>query len=313
MKKRKVFLFSGEGSQYYQMGRPLYERNPVFRKSMIQMNEMVNDISGISVTCSLYGDRSKVEPLSNILLSHPAIFMVEVAMARTLMSEGIEPDLTLGASLGSFAAAVVAGCLNAEVALGLVLRQARLIHDRCPDGGMTAVLADSARCGDIGTYALAGRNFATHFVISALTADLAQAEKNLARAGILFQRLPVLYPLHSEWIKPLEAGLSALSSDVHWRSSHIPFNCCAEGRQIEHIPEDYFWKIGRQPILFAETINRLEAESAYHYIDAGPSGTLTTFLKYLLPTSSPSSAHPILTPFGRHSENLMGLMNSLVA
>jgi acyl transferase domain-containing protein len=135
-----VFMFSGQGSHYFQMGRALFEQNGVFRASMLRLDGMVRELSGSSVVETVYCENhSKGELFDRILSTHPAIFMVEYSLAQSLTHAGIVPDVTLGASLGSFAAAAVAGIIDVEDALMAVIRQATTIEVRCEPGGMIAI------------------------------------------------------------------------------------------------------------------------------------------------------------------------------
>ncbi|MGG2041218.1 acyltransferase domain-containing protein [Burkholderia gladioli] len=103
------------------MGQPLYEQAPVFRREMDRLDAVVvRDLAGLSLVDRLYREgRPRSEPLDRTLVSHPAIFMVEYALARLLIESGVEPDAALGASLGAFIAAAVAGCLAPDDALAL--------------------------------------------------------------------------------------------------------------------------------------------------------------------------------------------------
>src|SRR4051812_8779412 len=101
-------MFSGQGSQYFHMGRALFEGNATFRHWMTRLDAMVRQSSGASVVETLYSDANRrSDAFDRTLLTHPAIFMVEVSLAQCLMDAGLQPDLVLGASLGSFAAAAV--------------------------------------------------------------------------------------------------------------------------------------------------------------------------------------------------------------
>ena len=166
-----VFMFSGQGAQYFQMGRVLFEKNHVFRDSMLDLDGVARRLLGESIVGALYETSKGIsEIFDQIRLTHPAIFMVEYAMARALISAGVMPGCLLGVSLGTFAASVVAGCLEPESALEMVIEHASAIEAECPRGIMIAVLAPLSlaqenflkdRCE------VAAVNSDGHFVISA--------------------------------------------------------------------------------------------------------------------------------------------------
>ena len=101
-KPKTVFMFSGQGSQYFQMGQQLFGEKAIFRNSMQEMDQLVRQSAGYSVLDSLYQPgRSKGDPFDQIHLSYPAIFMVEYALAKVLIEAGLQPELTMGAIMGS--------------------------------------------------------------------------------------------------------------------------------------------------------------------------------------------------------------------
>src|SRR5205085_5279776 len=130
-------MFSGQGSQYFQMGRELFEKNQTFRDWMVRLDEIARKSSGTPVIETLYSDlQSRGNPFERTLLTHPAIFMVEYSLAQTLMHAGVWPDLVLGASIRSFAAAAVGGFIDVEDALTAVVRQPIVLEESCQTGGM---------------------------------------------------------------------------------------------------------------------------------------------------------------------------------
>jgi acyl transferase domain-containing protein len=316
MKRKTAFLFSGQGSQYYQMGRGLYEQNLVFRSSMEQMDRLAQDLLGTSVVQALYGPQGKAEPFDQLRLSHPAIFMVEFALAKSVMALGIMPDCTLGASLGTFAALAVAGCLPPEEALAMLIRQALAIEQHCPKGGMIAILGEPKLYEDSpflqARSVIAGRNFAAHFVLSAPAGNLSAIQGFLARAGLVSQLLPVQYPFHAPWIDPARQALTAVSGTGQVRLTATPVVCCASGGLLREIPDDYFWRVAREEIGFMPAIAQMEQSGPFDYLDLGPSGTLATFLKYLLPKHSASRSIAAMTPYGREAELLASMAAQLL-
>jgi acyl transferase domain-containing protein len=310
---KTVLMFSGQGSQYFQMGRALFDEDPVFRDSMLQLDELVRARSGRSVVATLYdASHSRSASFDQIALTHPAIFMVEYSLAETLRRSGIVPDITLGASLGSVAAATVAGHIDVEDALHAVIRQASVLEGSCKPGGMFAILADPANFED-GTLdasaEMAGVNFHSHFVIAARRDRFAQIEENLRKREMTFQRLPVSYAFHSQWIDEARAPFTASMRTIHRRTGRVPLMCCERVEPVSALPEDYFWNVVRGRIRFGEAIAKLERGGSYRYIDVGPASTLATFLKYSLSAQSKSTVHPILSAYGHDRKNLVALLH----
>lgn len=304
-------MFSGQGSQYFQMGRELFEQEASFRRWMLRLDDMVRP-SGRSVIEMLYSDaHRKGDPFNRTALTHPAIFMVEYSLAQTLIEAGISPDMVLGVSLGSFAAAAIAGFLSVEDALSAVLLQAAVLEEYCEPGGMTAVLADPALFekefrGDRAE--LAAVNFSSHFVISAKLAELSTIEDVLKKQEVGYQRLPVSFPFHSQWIEKARAPFESFMRSISCRQGRVPLVCCQQAASLSELSEGYFWNVVRHPIRFRETTARLERKGPRRYIDVGPAGTLATFLKYGMPAESRSAVHAVLTPFGFDLKNLAAVL-----
>lgn len=308
---RTVFMFSGQGSQYYQMGRQLYDENRVFRAEMDRLDAAARALGAGGIVEKIHAG-AKAQPFDRILETHPAIYMVEYAAARCLIAAGIEPDLTLGASLGSFAAAAVAGHLDPEDGLAAVIGQARAIAATCPPGGMLAVMAEPALFQQgfmCQRSELAGINFAGHFALAGAPAALAAIETDLLARGVTAQRLAVGYAFHSAAIDPAEQAFSRVMAELqlHLRAGRLPLACCEQAGILDTLPDGFFWRAVRRPMRFRDTIAHLERQGPWRYIDAGPSGTLATFVKYGLPPQTRSSAHALLTPYGRDAANLAAL------
>jgi len=311
----RVFMFSGQGSQYFQMGRGLYDNDNIFRKWMIRLDEMARELCGRSVIEAIYCEgHHKADSFERTLLTHPAIFMVEYSLAQSLMGSGVVPDMVLGDSLGSFTAAAVAGFIDVEEALTAVVRQAVLLEECCEPGGMIAVLADPALFAEeflSGHSELAAINFSSHFVISATLPELTKIEAALKERNISYQRLPVSYAFHSRWIDNAKGPFEFFMRSVRCKQGQLPLVCCQDKAVLSSLSDGYFWSVVRQPIRFHETIEQLEQTGTHRYIDLGPAGTLATFLKYAMPAKATTSRiHAILTPFGFDQKNLAALLAS---
>src|SRR3954471_5340073 len=105
MKKQIIFMFSGQGSQYYQMGKELYEKNAQFKHWMDHCDEIVSPLIQTSLIEVLYRGKGKSESFDNILYTNPALLCVEYSLFKVLNSMGVQPDFLLGYSLGEIIAA----------------------------------------------------------------------------------------------------------------------------------------------------------------------------------------------------------------
>ena len=306
---KTVFMFSGQGSHYFQMGRPLFDADPVFRERLLQLDAVAQRVAGLRVLEAIHGS-GKAETFDRTLLTHPAIFMLEVALAQRLMHDGLQPDLVLGASLGSFAAAVIAGHLDAGDAMAAVIEQARAFEAACAPGGMVAVLGDPRLHEEDFLHRrseLAGINFDGHFVVSAAQAELEPIEAGLKLRGVTYQRLAVSFAFHSRHADAARERFTAFMRQLPRAGGTLPLVCCAQARTLDRLPDDFFWHAVREPLRFRDAVRHLEAQGAHRYVDLGPSGTLATFVKYALPPGSASRAHAILTPYGQDLKNLAAL------
>lgn len=209
MHSEMVFMFSGQGSQYNKMGLELYENQPVFRQSMEQLDRIFHDLTGKSVIEELYlNTKRKGSRFEDILYTHPAIFMVQYALAETLKSEGMTPRYTLGVSLGEYVALAVAGVLTAEQALELIVKQVELLKKTCKTGAMIAILDNEQLYhgnAELNTRSeLIAVNFEKHFTIACKREHVKEIQQFIKERNIASLKLPVNYAFHSASIDELE-------------------------------------------------------------------------------------------------------------
>lgn len=310
-------MFSGQGSQYYHMGRELYETNITFQHWMPKMNQIIQKNAGINILEEIYNPaKHKSTEFDKLSYTHPAIFMVEYSLARVCIENGIEPDYVLGASLGEFVSAAITGILSLEEALEYLLIQSALIQSDCQPGSMTAIVDKLELYKQISVihdyFELAAINYSSHFIISGNYRDeWISVESYLKSEGIMFQTLPVRYGFHSANIEPIAREYKKKLSNLTFKHSQIPFISCVSAGKIEDIDAEHFWNVLRQPINFQKTIQRLEIENQFSYIDLGPSGTLANFVKRNLASGSESNVYTILTPFGQDAKKLQRVIESL--
>jgi bacillaene synthase trans-acting acyltransferase len=292
------------------MGRELFEQHAVFRRWMLRLDGVARELLGGSVVERVYDpSRKKGDTFDATRWTHPAIFMVEYAMARTLLESGVTPDHVLGTSLGELVAAAVADVWTPEDALVAVIRQAQVLESSCPPGGMIAVLADARLYEEEQALhrnsELASVNFDSHFVVAGGREPLKAVEEALQRRKVGYQALNVSRGFHSSWIDGAREPYVAFHRQLTLRPPQTPFASALVGGPVTELQIDHFWQVVRRPIEFKKALRALDPGPPAVFVDVGPSGTLATFVKNNLPSLS---AHhrtlSIMTPFGIEMKNL---------
>lgn len=303
-----VFMFSGQSSQYYRMGQALYEHHARFRMWMDYCDEIVEPMLGVSLCEILYrsGDRSR--PFDRLLHTNPALVSLEFSLARVLMEAGARPDRLLGYSLGEIGAAIVGGALDIEDGLRFSIDYARLLEAQSPPATMIAVVNapafETRYAGLMAGCEVTARNFDEHIVVTGPVEAMARLREVLVRDGVLHQPLAVNFGFHTGMIEPLREQVIALAGRVDFRPLKMPVVSCLDGGTFDARTDpglwpEHLWAMSRHAIAFDATIRRLLGQGDHHFLDVGPSGTLSTFVKYLLPTGNGSVFGEVINPFGK--------------
>jgi trans-AT polyketide synthase, acyltransferase and oxidoreductase domains len=297
-----VFMFSGQGSQYYGMANKLYQGHPVFKKVADELDDIALDIIGESIVKLIYSkDYDYKDEFKRTIFTHPAIYIVEYALAQTLIAEGVIPAFTVGSSLGEFASAALAGVMNVEELLEAVLMQAKTIEGHCRNGGMLAIFHEVSLLNDVPAFFdsvdLVSTNYGAHFVISGSCDSLERVSDFLTKKNILFQSLAVSHAFHSYLIDPASTMYKAFLDRKKSSSPKIPFVSSLTGTILANVHSHHFWDIVRKPVLFREAIIELEKGGPRMYLDLGPGGVMANFIKRNLSHDSRSEHHAIITPY----------------
>ncbi|GMQ57302.1 acyltransferase domain-containing protein [Vallitalea sediminicola] len=302
-----VFMFSGQGSQYYNMGLDLYKNNTVFRKSMDKLDEVVKDSMGKSIIDVLYKSGLK-NPFDNVLYTSVAIFMVEYSLANLLIENGINPDYVIGASIGEYTSAAVSNVMSYNDTIRSILKLSQLVKDSCKEGSMLAILENKKIYDDISILKnnseMAAVNFDSHFVVSGSIEGINKIEKHLKSQEIICAKLPVRYAFHSSMMDTVAIAYKDYLRTKTFSEPQVNYISCVTGNHMKDMKNDYYWNTVRKPIQFQKAVNSLDINEEYCFIDVGPSGTLANFSKRIHGKGIKQNDFQIMTPFHNELKNL---------
>lgn len=315
VKRRTVFMYSGQGSQYYLMGQELYEHDAIFRQSMDACDGVHLSLTGKSIVAELYNDTRKHDELIDISISHPALFSVGYSLTQVLIDRKIEPDCVLGYSLGEYIAATVAGVLALEDAMAIVVQQARLLSERATGGGMLTVLSSADHFErNPSLYAgstLASVNYDQNFVVSGGHETLVGIKARLDDLSVVSLLLPVQHGFHSPAVDPIEAEFRQFMERVPTHAPRLPLYSAARVGAMEQPDGQYFWDVIRKKADFHALVEQMSRESDFRFVDLGPTGTLSTFIKYGFAGRVPHVAS--INQFGKNLQTVSKLVAELSA
>ncbi|MYY10692.1 SDR family NAD(P)-dependent oxidoreductase [Streptomyces sp. SID4919] len=272
---RLCLVLSGQGAQRARMGRELHDAYPAYARAFDEIRGRLDPL----LPRPLAEVIESGDGLDRTGWAQPALFAVEVALARLLESWGVRADTVIGHSVGEVAAAHLAGALDLPDACALVAARARLMQALPAGGAMAAVEApedEVARLlGDRTDVVIAAVNGPASVVVSGVATAVAGITGELRGRGRRTKRLTVGHAFHSPLMDPMLADFREAVAPLSFRPPQIPMISTVTGTRVtaRDIGSPEYWvRNVRHPVRFADAVRLSDATA---FLEIGPAATLT--------------------------------------
>ncbi|MEH2198457.1 beta-ketoacyl synthase N-terminal-like domain-containing protein [Nostoc sp.] len=296
-----VSLFSGQGSQYLEMGRELVMNFPLMRRlhgymDSLLIKDNLQPLSEIVFPHPVFGEAEKnvqIAALQRTEYAQPAIGVLSAGMYSILQQAGFKSDFVAGHSFGELTALWAAGVLSTEDYLFLVkARGQAMAAPEDPDhdaGSMLAVKEDISKVEAVLRHfpqvAIANQNSPTQFVLAGPTAEIARIKEALHEKGYTAVLLPVSAAFHTPLIAFAQKSFAIATKSVKFQSPKIPVYSNVTSKQYPKEPQN-IQKILEthlsNSVLFKQEIENIYAAGGTCFVEFGPRRILTNLVKDIL-------------------------------
>lgn len=280
-----IWMFPGQGSQYFQMAKGLYESEPDFRKVMDEGFSILQKLTDIDYQkiIGFRGTENDADLINETRYTQPVLFLVEYAMARLLEGWGIKPDYMIGHSLGEYVAACISGVFEYEDALKIILKRAELMYST-PKGTMLSINEPAEQILPIlnKELSIAVLNTSSSCVLSGTEGAIDEMKEVLTLNQIPFMPLKTSHAFHSVLMEPILDEFEQVIASITLKEPTIPFisNLTAQPITSSEACDPKYWrKHLRNTVDFAGGIDFLLKETDGLFIEIGPGRTLSTLTK----------------------------------
>ncbi len=283
-----VFVFTGQGPQWWGMGQELIKNEPVFRQTLEKIDALIQKLGG----WSLLEEMSKPEAESNINstdIAQPAIFALQVGLAEIWRSRGIEPSKVIGHSVGEVAAAYWAGIYSLEDAVKVIYHRSRLQNTTGGKGRMVAVGLSQEKAAEVirgyeDRVSVAVINSPSLVTLAGDTETLESLVVPLEKDQVFIRWLRIDYAFHTHQMDPIEKELLESLADIVAHPGNLPFVSTVTGGLLEGTALDagYWWQNVRHTVHFSPAISDLIDQGHHLFLELGPHPALASSIKECL-------------------------------
>lgn len=298
-----AFMFPGQGTQYQNMFADLFQHEEVFRLEVQKCLETLKRKSNKDLTTVLSSDQAQT--INETEYAQPALFIIEYALSRLIMSWGIQPDVMIGHSIGEYVAACLSGVFTLEDALHLVVKRGELMQ-QMPKGTMLSVsmtekeiLPHLQKHQDI---SLATVNSSSSCVVSGPDESILGFKRKMDKEGFLNKELRTSHAFHSHMMDGMLADFEKVLMEVKMSEAKIPFISNLTGQRVSgRLASDpqYWIDHLRSTVKFSQGLESIMTSKNVLFIEVGPGRSLSTFVGS---NESKQAGHQVINLLGHVKE-----------
>lgn len=297
-----AFLYTGQGSQYVNMLERLRETEPIVAETFAEADRVMTPLLGKPLSNFIFIDRTDAaavaqaeDDLRQTAITQPAVLATDLALTRLLAAYGIEPDFTMGHSLGEYGALVAAGALPFVDSLEAVSARGRGMTQVAMDdnGRMAAVFAPLEEIERIlktigGYVVIANVNSSRQAVVGGATKAVEQAMQAFQKAGYDVSPLTVSHAFHTSIVAGASKPLRQVLERLHLQSPRLPIVANTNGEFYPAGPDvvpamlDILTRQVASPVQFVKGLRTLYDAGARMFVEVGPKKALQGFAEDVL-------------------------------
>jgi [acyl-carrier-protein] S-malonyltransferase len=307
-----AFLFPGQGSQSVGMGKDLYDKFSIARRTF----EEANSTLGYSISQLCF--EGPEEKLKLTEITQPAILTVSIAAQRVLAEKGITPHFVAGHSLGEYSAHICAGTLKFADAVRLVRNRGKYMQEAVPVGvgAMAAILAlpiekllpvcEQAARETAEVVSPANINSPDQIVISGNKAAVERAAELAKEAGAKRAvMLPVSAPFHCSLMKPAQDELAKDLAEAHFANPQVPVICNVDATVVSSgdVAREKLIQQVTGAVQWVRLVETLIEKGVSTFVEVGPGKVLNSLMRQIdrsktcLNVENSESLEKLLTQF----------------